>query len=140
MIRSLSTRLLLMVVLFSCQPQKENSQTIPSSQQVINLKPSALNKLIHSEEVLLLDVRTPREIAGGKIAGALELDYYHPDFLQKIANLPKNKPLILYCAVGARSREAAELLTQTSKERIYHLDGGIQAWITKGFPVHNISE
>lgn len=83
----------------------------------------------------ILDVRTAAEVAQGKIEGALVIDYYSPDFLDQVGQLPKDQELYLYCAVGARSEEAARVLVQQGYTKVYHLQGGIQGWAEQGLPV-----
>jgi rhodanese-related sulfurtransferase len=83
----------------------------------------------------ILDVRTAGEVAQGKIEGALVIDYYSPNFLDQVSQLPKDQELYLYCAVGARSEEAARLLVQQGYTKVYHLQGGIQGWSQEGMAV-----
>ena len=85
-----------------------------------------------SSEGTILDVRTAGEVAQGKIEGALVIDYYSPNFLDQVSQLPKDQELYLYCAVGARSEEAARLLVQQGYTKVYHLQGGIQGWTQEG--------
>lgn len=57
---------------------------------------------------LLIDVRTEEEFADGHIEGARNLPV---DRVRgELASLPKDKPIIVYCAVGARSASAAATL------------------------------
>ena len=83
----------------------------------------------------LLDVRTAGEVAQGKIEGALVIDYYSPDFLDQVSQISKDQEVYLYCAVGARSEEAARLLVQQGYTKVYHLQGGIQGWSQEGMDV-----
>jgi rhodanese-related sulfurtransferase len=83
----------------------------------------------------ILDVRTAGEVAQGKIEGALVIDYYSSNFLDQVRQLPKDQEVFLYCAVGARSEEAARLLVQQGYTKVYHLQGGIQGWSQEGMAV-----
>jgi rhodanese-related sulfurtransferase len=131
-------KLLFLVVLglltfASCEPKKQNSPESNSqtpSLKVINLNPEEFQQ--KSINGIILDVRTPAEVAQGKIPGSVSMDYYAPDFLVKVNELPKDKEIYLYCAVGARSQEAANLLIQEGFTQVYHLSGGIQAWAQAG--------
>lgn len=125
------------IILFSsCNPEKSNQEASTSSikAEVINLSPKDFQE--KSVRGILLDVRTPGEIARGKIANAVELDYYRPDFLSKVLAYPKDQEIFIYCAVGARSLEAARLLSQQGFTKVYHLQGGIQAWYESGLPIN----
>jgi rhodanese-related sulfurtransferase len=88
-----------------------------------------------SSKGTILDVRTAGEVAQGKIEGALVIDYYSSNFLDQVSQLPKDKEVYLYCAVGARSEEAARLLVQQGYTKVFHLQGGIQGWSQEGMAV-----
>jgi rhodanese-related sulfurtransferase len=121
----------------SCDSKKENTQSATSSEltkvSVINLSASEFQE--KSKNGIIIDVRTSEEIAEGKIAGSLELDYFLPTFQSKVDELPKDEEIFIYCAVGARSKEAAEMLIQQGFTKVHHLSGGIQAWAQKGLPI-----
>lgn len=121
----------------SCESKKENAEETTLSQtesvKVINLDPAEFQQ--KSGTGIVIDVRTAEEIAEGKIAGALELDYFLPSFQSKVDELGKDEEIYIYCAVGSRSREAAEMLIQQGFTKVYHLSGGIQAWAQKGLPI-----
>jgi rhodanese-related sulfurtransferase len=120
----------------SCETKKEGrteSNSTQSTTTVVNLNPVEFQE--KGSNGIILDVRTPGEVAQGKIPGALAMDYYASDFLTKVNELPKDKEIYLYCAVGARSEEAAQLLIQQGFTKVYHLSGGIQAWAQSGQPI-----
>lgn len=121
----------------SCESKKENTEVAASTQseavKVINLDPDEFQE--KSSNGILIDVRTAEEIAEGKIPGAMELDYFLPNFSSSVEKLEKDQEIYIYCAVGSRSREAAEMLIQQGFTKVYHLSGGIQAWAQKGLPI-----
>ena len=121
----------------SCESKKESTEVASATQSVptvvINLNPSEFQQ--QSSNGILIDVRTAEEIAEGKIAGALELDYFLPSFQTKMDELKKDEEIYIYCAVGARSKEAAEMLIQQGFTKVYHLNGGLQAWARAGMPI-----
>ena len=132
----LSAIILASLILFSsCSSEKSKQETsITSSKaEVVNLSPKDFQE--KSSNGIILDVRTPGEIAQGKIANAIELDFYQSSFLSKALEYPKDQEIYLYCAVGARSLEAARLLSQQGFTKVYHLQGGIQAWYQSGLPI-----
>ena len=125
-----------MAVLFisSCSSEKSSQEsTQESTASVHNLSPEEFAK--KSPNGVILDVRTAQEVAQGKLANAVVLDYYQANFLDKALEIPKDKEIYIYCAVGARSLEAAQLLTQQGYTKVYHLQGGIQAWYQNGLPI-----
>ena len=82
--------------------------------------------------LVLVDVRTPEEIAAGKIGNALEIDYSAPDFAQKISELDKNTPYLVYCAAGGRSKSAMEQMKQSGFTHVYNLTDGYNGWAQSG--------
>jgi rhodanese-related sulfurtransferase len=132
--------LLILTGLFGCQPNpktasssSEESTSQTASASFITL--SAQEFASKSTSGTVIDVRTAGEVAQGKIADALEIDYYSSNFLDQVSQLPKDQELYLYCAVGARSEEAARLLVQQGFTKVYHLQGGIQGWSQEGMAV-----
>ena len=85
--------------------------------------------------VVVLDVRTPDEYAGGHLRGAVNADWYAPDFLMKVeAAWPKEVPLAVYCRSGKRSAAAASALAKAGYT-VCNLQGGYLAWMEAGKPV-----
>lgn len=78
--------------------------------------------------LVLIDVRTPGEIAGGKIKKALEMNVQSGGFAQKIAKLPKDQPYLVYCRSGSRSALACGIMAKQGFEKLYNLRGGYAAW------------
>jgi sulfur-carrier protein adenylyltransferase/sulfurtransferase len=74
----------------------------------------------------LLDVRQPGEYEQEHIPGARLVPL--PRLGQTLGELPKDRPVIVYCAIGGRSRVAAQLLAGQGFAEVYNLTGGIKAW------------
>ncbi|MFK7747366.1 MAG: rhodanese-like domain-containing protein [Kordia sp.] len=96
-----------------------------------------LYELLENKEVIVLDVRTPKEIAQGKIkSSALEANFFDDDFLEKATTLlPKDKDVYVYCRSGGRSGKAAAKLKASGYTKIHNVTGGINAWKAKGYKV-----
>ena len=77
-------------------------------------------------EVRLLDVRQPAEYAKEHMPGAKLIPLL--DLNDRQSELEKDKPVIVYCAIGGRSRVAAQMLTGKGFSKVYNLSGGIKAW------------
>lgn len=105
------------------------------AQDIQKVNGAELTELLKNENVQLVDVRTPEEVAAGKIAGAKHIDIYDPQFEQKISGLDHNEPIAVYCAVGGRSASAASSLKELGFKNIYDLKGGIRGWAAEGRPV-----
>lgn len=83
----------------------------------------------------ILDVRTPQEWKSGTIAGSKKVDWYDPDFERAVAGMDKDKPVLVYCAVGGRSSQAMDKLKELGFSEIYNLKGGIRAWEKSSYEV-----
>ncbi len=95
-------------------------------------------KLALSGDYTVIDVRTPQEIAGGKIIdSALEIDFYESDFAEQIAALKPDDKYLLYCSSGSRSGKTLQLMEELGFSSVLHLDGGINAWNTSGLSTSN---
>jgi sulfur-carrier protein adenylyltransferase/sulfurtransferase len=74
----------------------------------------------------LLDVRQPEEYAAEHLPGATLIPL--PELSTRLAELDPGRPTIVYCAIGGRSRIAAQMLAGKGWEQVYNLAGGIKAW------------
>jgi len=86
-------------------------------------------KLMKDPSAQIVDVRTSKEVAEGKIAGSINLDYFSPTFVASATKkLDKTKPVLVYCAAGGRSSSAAKDLKKAGFKKVYDLEGGYDAW------------
>jgi hydroxyacylglutathione hydrolase len=82
-----------------------------------------------------IDVRNPREREQKFIAGSLGLPLSH--LSEKLALLPKDRPLIVYCAGGYRSSIAASLLKCSGFSPVSEIAGGLAAWESANLPLQS---
>lgn len=89
--------------------------------------------LVQRPDVYLLDVRTPEEYGQFHLANAhlIPID----QITRRLGELPKDRPIVVYCAVGSRSAQVFNYLARGGYPEVYNLDGGIYAWMQRGFPV-----
>jgi rhodanese-related sulfurtransferase/rubrerythrin len=81
----------------------------------------------HEEgKFVLLDVRQPHEYEKEHIPGAKLVPL--PELTDRFDELDKDEPTIVYCAVGGRSRMAAQLLSGKGFKNVMNLKGEIAAW------------
>jgi len=73
-----------------------------------------------------LDVREPDEYALGHIEGALHIPL--GDLPERIGEVPKDRPAVVYCGHGERASTAVSLLERAGVEDASNLDGGFDAW------------
>lgn len=79
--------------------------------------------------VFVLDVRTPEEFAGGAIPGAVNIDWNGDDFAGLVqSQVDKNKPVLVYCAAGGRSRSATAKMVELGYQKLYDLGPGYSGW------------
>lgn len=88
-----------------------------------------------SKKGILVDIRTPGEVAEGMIAGAKHIDFYDAAFMTKMAALGKEKPIYIYCRSGGRTGQALARLKAAGFTNVQHLQGGIGAWMSAGKPL-----
>ncbi|MCT4626444.1 rhodanese-like domain-containing protein [Halodesulfovibrio sp.] len=87
---------------------------------------NALTMLGADDSIQLVDVRQPAEYDDGHIAGAKHIPL--GELLDRANELDKEKPVMVYCAVGGRSRVAAQLLSGNEFNTVYNLTGGFNIW------------
>jgi rhodanese-related sulfurtransferase len=92
-------------------------------------------QLINRRDALMLDLREPKEYAGGRVPNAVHLPQSQlasrGDELKKLTA----RPVIAYCDRGQRSRTAAAALAKLGFAEVYTLRGGLRAWTEAGLPV-----
>jgi len=77
-------------------------------------------------EFTILDVRQSKEYESGHIPGAKLIPL--PDLMDRLPEIDPQKPAIVYCAVGGRSRVAAQMLSGKGFQAVYNLSGGFKGW------------
>ena len=83
--------------------------------------------------LVILDVRTPDEYKQARMKNSVLIPDYE---LQKRVNeVPKNLPILVICAVGARSKPASEFLVSKGYKEVYHLNDGLVGWYRAGMPL-----
>jgi hydroxyacylglutathione hydrolase len=91
-------------------------------------------ELLSSEQPpLAIDVRAVKEREQKYIAGSLSIPLNH--LVEKMGTLPRDRPLLVYCAGGYRSAIAASLLQSHGFERVGEIAGGIAGWEAAKLPV-----
>lgn len=103
--------------------------TDKKSELLKTLFPEELEEYIRSRgegAFTLLDVRQPSEYEEAHLPGARLVPL--PLLADSLNKLETGKTTIVYCAVGGRSRVAAQFLMNHGFDDVYHLQGGIQGW------------
>ena len=79
-------------------------------------------------ETQVLDVRSANEFSGGAVPGAVNISLGNDDFRNRVADLDRNKPVLVYCAGGYRSRKAVAVLKELGFANIQHIHRGYMSW------------
>lgn len=82
----------------------------------------------NKEDILILDVRTEAEFAQGSLNGAVNIPDYKIEERYKELNANKDKPIVVICAAGVRSKAAAEKLSKLGFTNVYNMLGGMNQW------------
>ena len=75
---------------------------------------------------VVLDVREATELAICAIEGALHIPMQ--EVPARLEELPRERPLVVLCHHGVRSRMVAEFLRRAGRADVANLSGGIDAW------------
>lgn len=86
---------------------------------------------VASGEAVLIDVREPFELARASVAAARHVPMR--EIPSRVAELPRDKPILVMCHHGGRSQAVAEWLAPQGF-RVENVVGGIDAWATEVDP------
>ncbi|MCC6726783.1 MAG: rhodanese-like domain-containing protein [Saprospiraceae bacterium] len=90
-----------------------------------NLSAAAfLRKAKETPGAVILDVRTPAEVAAGKLQGAININIQNPNFEAQIGKLDKGKTYFVYCRSGVRSANACRKMHDLGFAQLVNLSGG----------------
>ncbi|MCQ2271639.1 MAG: FAD-dependent oxidoreductase [Bacteroidales bacterium] len=78
------------------------------------------------DEYFLLDVRSAMEVKNGMIEGAV--NYPVDELREFVDDIPQDKKIIVYCAVGMRGYIASRILMQSGFNQVYNLSGGYKTY------------
>jgi len=89
----------------------------------------------HDRSLVILDVRTPEDVAAGHVPGAINIP--HDKLESLIGELlgAKDKDVVLYCRSGRRAALAAETLSLHGFDKLLHLEGDMQKWTEGNRPI-----
>ena len=115
----------------------------PRKSPYVALTPHQAKELIETNKDLqLVDVRSEGEYRNGALPGSVLVPYnswFKANFMKEMERFDKKKPLLLVCAVGGRSSEAAYNLAGAGFEEVYNLSGGLSAWASQRVPLPAVS-
>lgn len=111
--------ILYLSIVMACNAQNES---------ITRIDLAKMESISANENTVVIDVRTPGEVAAGYIKGTDQfIDYNGADFETKIAALDKDKTYVVYCRSGNRSTKALNKMAELGFTKLYELNGGIKA-------------
>lgn len=90
-------------------------------------------ELASHDPPLVIDIRGPREWSANHLSDSINLPLGH--LQERIAEVPRDRRIVVHCAGGYRSSIAASILNQYGITNLMELAGGIAAWEAAKFPV-----
>lgn len=94
-------------------------------------------KIINSDDALIIDVRLGYDFARNRIQNA-SLAETKKDLTKLVKTIPKKAPIMLYCQDGDRSKQAANFLKKKGFKHVFDLKNGLVSWIEKGLPLDTV--
>lgn len=90
------------------------------------------DKIDRGEELVVMDTRGKKEWDAGHIKGALNIYVGHLE--QRMAEIPRGKPVAVLCNVGHLASLAGSILLRAGYQEVYNVLGSVKAWVAAGFP------
>jgi rhodanese-related sulfurtransferase len=87
-----------------------------------------LEEAVGADAWTVVDVREPHEFAAGHIPNALNLPLSSFD----PGELPQDKPVVLICQAGGRSKNALNRARSIGRDDVRHYAGGMNGWRSHG--------
>lgn len=97
---------------------------------------AGVRRLLRNRRVVIVDVRSPREFAVSHLVQARSAPL-NARLIDRLADVPKERHIVLYCSVGYRSAEAAHRLVAAGYPNVHNYLGSIFAWANAGLPLVN---
>lgn len=100
-----------------------------------SLSPFEFTRLLNAGNALLIDLRPGPDFDKGHIRGARHLTPSQVDPGAKDLVKAKERPVLLYCQTGMQSGEVGARLTKAGFAQVFHLKGGVAAWLQEQLPL-----
>ncbi len=117
------TLLLVIIIGLSTKGNKNNTGS-----KYNKITPQEAKEMMDTEEVIIVDVRTPEEYEEGYIEGAILIPNYDIETSAATMLPDKDAKILLYCRSGNRSQGAAKSLVKMGYNHVYDF-GGIGSWV-----------
>lgn len=85
-------------------------------------------RLNSSEDLVLLDVRSPQEVEAAPFKDSRVVNIPLGKLRTRIAELPRDREIVAFCKISVRGYEAQRILNGEGFNNVSFLDGGVMAW------------
>ncbi len=92
-----------------------------------------MRSALQNKSAVVFDIREPNEHATGVADGARLLPM--SQIGQRLAEIPKDQPVLLVCNTQNRSSKVAEALKQRGYSQVQYVNGGMSSWNQRGLPM-----
>lgn len=130
----LSSLVLLALLVFSCNTRgtseykESHTLTSPGDSSDRILEKEKFASDMKKSGAVLIDVRMPQEFEQGHIEGAININFFDPEFKFKLLELNKQKKYYLYCKNETRSYRSMKFMETNDFKNVYILKGGYEKW------------
>ena len=106
---------------------------VSCSAKVTNVTAQEAHDMMQQDDSLVVvDVRSQAEYNSGHIPGTLLIPLNELE--SRIDEFDTSTPILVYCQIGVRSEEAADILISHNFLHVYNLEGGFESWQDEGLP------
>ena len=140
----LSRVILLMAVTLALLPpvpgaaEPKSAATRPTTAPSRKITMEEFDRMRKERDVVVLDVRSPREFGEGHVAGAVNVPVSGvplKQFDEQVGNLDKGKTYLVHCARGVRSANAVSRMEKLGFRQLLDYSGGMDEWRNAGKPL-----
>ena len=146
--RAVTQPLLFLVVAFGCATTVAGADgtapaTRPTTAPSRKITLEEFERARGGKDVVLLDVRSPKEYAEGHVAGAVNIPVSGvplKQFDESVGKLDKDKTYLVHCARGVRSANAVSRMEKLGFKRLLDFSGGMAEWQKAGKPLEKAAD
>jgi len=93
---------------------------------------------VKNNEWLLIDVRPADDFKQGHIPGAINMPHENiDDYLTQLSDY-KDKPIVIYCRSGNKSKLTIKMLQNLDFSDVMHLEGDMLGWSASRLPIERM--
>jgi rhodanese-related sulfurtransferase len=93
-----------------------------------------ISKNKKGDDLVLIDVSTPREYEDLHLEGAINVNLFSRFFKTRLDVMDKSRTYVIYCKMGGRGKIAKKLMQRLGFQKVYNIVGGTLLWKEEGLP------